>query len=215
MKTLKKDWLIWLMLLIPFALITFTWNRLPDQIATHFDMEGKPNDYSGKFFGTFFLPLLNIAMYFLLLLLPKIDPRKKNYQLFDDKYRIIRLVLHSFMTFTFFVSILYALGYPVNIALLIVYGTLTLFLILGNYMGNVRPNFFVGVRTPWTLSNEQVWMKTHRFTGKLWVVSTILAMVIIPFIPSADIVFGIYLAVIIIAPIAYSYIEYKKEQRNG
>jgi uncharacterized membrane protein len=214
MKSLRKDWMIWLMLLIPFVFIAFVWNRLPERIATHFDMEGKPNDYSGKAFGAFCLPVMNLGLYFLFLYLPKIDPRKKNYEQFDDKYRIIRMIIHALMTFVFFVSTFYALGYHFNISVYIMYGMLCLFLIMGNYMGNIRPNFFVGIRNPWTLSSETVWMKTHRLTAKLWVFSTLLMMVVLPFIPFFDIFFGIYMGVIIIVPYVYSYFEYKKEQKN-
>jgi uncharacterized membrane protein len=214
MKTLKEDWLIWIILIVPFVFTAIVWNRLPEEIATHFDMSGTPNDYSGKAFGTLFAPLLNVGLYFLFIALPKIDPRKKNYRLFGDKYKVIRLVLHAFLTFAFFVEIFYALGYQFNLGLLIMYGVLLLFLVLGNYMGNMRPNFFIGIRSPWTLSSEQVWMKTHRLTGKLWVFSTLLLMVLLPFIPFPDVAFGIYIAVITLIPYGYSYLEYKKEEQQ-
>lgn len=215
MKTLKKDWLIWIMLFAPFVFVAYFWNQLPDQIATHFDQEGKPNGYSGKVFGALFMPVLNLVLYFLFLVLPMLDPKRSNYSLFSDKYRIIRIVLHSFFTFSFFVSTFYALGYRFNMTMLTLYGLLVLFLILGNYMGNVRPNYFVGIRTPWTLASEEVWMKTHRLTAKLWVIITLLMMIILPLLPSVDIVFGIYMAIIIIVPIVYSYVEFKKTQKNG
>ena len=101
MKTLKKDWLIWIMLFIPFVFVAYCWNKLPDQIATHFDLNGNPNDYSSKAFGVLFMPALNIGMYFLFITLPLIDPRRANYGLFSDKFKIIRTVLHIFLTFTF------------------------------------------------------------------------------------------------------------------
>src|ERR1043166_6580261 len=113
------------------------------------------------------MPLMNVGLYFLFMILPKIDPRKKNYELFESKYRVIRVILHAFFNFAFFVTIFYALGYHFNLSMLIMYGVLCLFLILGNYMGNIRPNFFMGIRTPWTLSSETVWMKTHRLTAKI------------------------------------------------
>ena len=215
MKNLKKDWMIWIMLIVPFVFIAYCWNKLPDQIATHFDMEGNPNDYSSKAFGALFLPVLNIGMYFLFLALPLIDPKKANYALFSDKYKIVRIVLHSFFTFGFFVNTFYALGYQFNMSMLVMYGMLALFLILGNYMGNMRPNFFIGIRTPWTLSNEQVWMSTHRLAAKIWVIASLLMMVILPLLPNMEIAFMIYIATISIIPMAYSYVEYKKLEKNG
>lgn len=210
MKTLKNDWLIWIMLFIPFVFVAYCWNKLPDQIATHFDLEGNPNDYSSKAFGVLFMPALNIGMYFLFITLPMIDPRRKNYGLFSDKFKIIRTVLHIFLTFTFFLTTFYALGYKFNLSMLIMYGVLGLILVLGNYMGNMRPNFFIGIRTPWTLSNEEVWTKTHRLTAKLWVISTLIMVVAFPFLPHMDVIFMIYVGAISIVPIVYSYILYRK-----
>lgn len=213
METLKKDWAIWLMLIIPFAFIAVYWDQFPEMIPTHFGMNGQPDDYSGKVFGLLLLPGINTAMYFLFMLLPKIDPSGKNYKLFSDKYFIIRLVLHVFFTFLFFVIAFYSLGYAFNISLFIMYGMLLLFLLLGNYMGNVRHNYFIGVRTPWTLANEEVWTKTHRLTAKLWVFSSILMMALLPLLPEEA--FGIFILAISLIPIVYSFILFKKIQNAG
>jgi uncharacterized membrane protein len=210
MKTLKQDWLIWLMLIVPFIFIAVYWNEFPDQIPTHFGMDGKPNGFSGKGQGLFMMSGINVVMYFVFLIIPKIDPSRANYALFSDKYRIIRIILHVFFTFTFFLSALYALGWKFNISLFILYGVLVLFLFLGNYIGNVRHNYFIGVRTPWTLANEDVWTNTHRFTAKLWVFSTLAMMIALPFIPSPEIVFGIFIALISIVPIVYSFLQFRK-----
>ena len=210
MKTVKSDWLIWLMLLIPFVFIIMYWDKFPDRIATHFDMSGTPNDYSGKAFGVFLMPVINIGMYFLFLALPLIDPKRKNYGLFSDKYRIIRIVLHVFFTFGFFVNSFYALGYHFNFSLLVIYGIMGMFLVLGNYMGNIRPNYFIGVRTPWTLANEEVWTKTHRLTAKVWVITTLIMMAIFPLLPNSEYTFMTYVAVISLVPIIYSFVIFKK-----
>ncbi len=210
MKTLKKDWLTWIIILSPLVLIIGWWNKFPDQIPTHFGMDGQPDDYSGKAFGLFMLPGINVLMYLLFLVLPKIDPRGKNYKLFADKYKIIRIVLHAFFTFIFFLTALYSLGNHFNLSLIMLYGLLTLFLLLGNYMGNVRPNFFIGVRTPWTLSNESVWVKTHRLTAKIWVFGSLIMMVILPFVPQPDYIILPFILIISIIPIVYSYLIFKK-----
>lgn len=210
MKNLKSDWLIISIIIIPFLFVAWFWDKFPEQIATHFGTDGVPNDYSSKLVGLILFPGINVLFYFLFLVLPKIDPRKKSYELFPDKYRIIRLAIHSFLSFIFMITIVYALGYHFDITYLVLYGVMVLFLILGNLMGNVRNNYFVGVRTPWTLSNEEVWTKTHRLTAKVWVAATLLTMVVLPFLPDPEIVFGVYVAIITIIPIVYSYIIYKK-----
>jgi len=214
MKTLKKDGLIWIALLAPFVFIAIYWDQFPEQIPTHFGLDGKPDDYGGKAFGLLLLPLLNLGMYFFFLVIPKIDPSRAKFALFLDKFRIIRLILHLFFCFVFFLVAVYSLGVAFNLSTVLLYGMLVLFLLLGNYMGTVRHNYFVGVRTPWTLANETVWTKTHRLTGKLWVFSSLAMMVLLPFVSNPDYIFLPYLLLITIIPVAYSYIEFRKLTRH-
>lgn len=202
--------MIWIIILVPFLFVAWFWNKFPEQIPTHFGVDGNPDDYSDKVTGLILFPTINILLYFLFIVLPKIDPRKKNYDLFADKYKIIRLAMHSFLSFIFMTTIFFSLGYKFNISYIVLYGVMILFLIMGNLMGNIRHNYFVGVRTPWTLANEEVWIKTHRLTAKLWVVSTLIVMVLLPFLPQPEIVFGVYIGLISIIPIVYSYVIYKK-----
>jgi uncharacterized membrane protein len=210
METLKKDWIIWIMMIAPFVFIAIYWDKFPEQIPVHFGMDGEPNGYSSKATGLFMLSGINVIMYFVFLVMPKIDPSRANYPLFSDKYRIIRLILHAFFTFVFFLTALYSLGWKFDISIFILYGVLVLFLLLGNYMGNVRHNYFIGVRTPWTLANEEVWTKTHRLTAKIWVYSSLFMMIILPFVPAPDLIFAPFIGVIAIIPIVYSYIIFRK-----
>lgn len=214
MKTLKKDWLVWLIILAPIVLIGLRWSDFPNQIPTHFGIDGKPDDYSNKAFGLFLLPGINLLMYFLFLILPKIDPSGKNYKLFSDKFKSIRIVLHVFFTFMFFLIAFYSLGYHFNLSIIIIYSVLVLILFMGNYMRSVRHNYFIGVRTPWTLANEEIWTKTHRLTSTVWVFSSLIAMITIPFIQDPETVLMPFLSIIIIVPIIYSYLLFKKTQKN-
>lgn len=77
MKTLKEDWLIWTIILAPYILVAWFWNSFPEQVPTHFGVDGQPDDYSSKVVGLIVFPGINILMYFLFLVLPKIDPRRK------------------------------------------------------------------------------------------------------------------------------------------
>lgn len=216
MKTLKNDWLIWIIILVPFLFIGYFWDKFPDQIATHFGMDGKPNDYSSKFTGLILLPGVNILMYFVFIILPKIYPSRKNYGLFQDKFKIIRTLLHALLLFLTMVTVFYSLGYQFNLSFVFFYGLLAFFLVMGNYMGNVRHNYFIGVRTPWTLANETVWTKTHRLTGKLWVGSSLIVMAVLPFLPeeAASILFTVFTGIMVLVPVSYSYLEYRKISKN-
>jgi uncharacterized membrane protein len=99
---------------------------------------------------------------------------------------------------------------------MIYYGLLSFFLVMGNYMGNIRHNYFLGVRTPWTLASETVWTKTHRLAAKVWVSGSVLMMIAIPFlsIQISGIAFTVYIAVIALVPIVYSYLEFRKQPLN-
>jgi uncharacterized membrane protein len=207
---IKKDWYILLVILSPFAFVLPTWNIFPDTIATQFDAGGNPIGYSSKAFALLLVPAVNLIIYPILLVLPRIDPRKRNYEMFNDKYRIIRVVLHTFYTLVFGLLCAYALGYKFDMGMIIIYAVLLLFLILGNYLGNIRSNYFIGIRTPWTLSNEEVWRKTHRFTAKLWVAVSLIAMIIYPVVPKHAATVVVFMMVMALVPVIYSYVIWKK-----
>lgn len=157
------------------------------------------------------LPLINIGLYILFLVLPKIDPSGKNFTLITEKFRVIRVIIHAFLAAIFFVISFYSLGYKFNTSMVLFYLVLVFFLLLGNYMGNIRHNYFIGIRTPWTLASEAVWTKTHRLTARLWVGATLFTMLILWAVPYPQFFFMGYVAAITIVPVAYSFILYKKQ----
>jgi uncharacterized membrane protein len=212
----KKEAIIWLILLLPFIYSIIVWNKLPDRVPTHFDIKGEPNDYSGKAFALLLLPVTNIVIYFILFFIPRIDPRKKNYEAFGSSYQNIRILIHLFFVGMFiFITQTTSGGHPLKLNAFLS-GMLLFFALLGNYMRTVRSNFFVGIRTPWTLSNDMVWRKTHELGGKIWFYSGIILAIVVFFLPqmaAAIVMFcGVFLMVII--PVIYSYLEYRKINTN-
>lgn len=208
-KILLRDWLILAILIIPFPYLFFSWNSFPEEVPIHFNLYGTPDRYAEKVFGLLLFPLLNIVLYGFLQIIPMIDPKRSNFHLFEGRYRIIRAVVHLLLMFVFFLIALFSLGYTFDITIFVTYALVLMLLVFGNYMSNIKPNYFIGIRTPWTLNNEVVWKKTHRLTGKLWVFSSVGTMVILPFVPSPLIVFLALVAVISIIPIVYSYTVHK------
>jgi len=209
---IKKEAVIWLILLLPFIYSIIIWNKIPDKVPTHFDIKGQPDDYSGKTFALLLMPVMNIIIYFILFIVPRIDPRKKNYAAFGSSYQNIRMLIHLFFVGMFiFITKTTSGGQPLKLNAFLS-GLLLFFALLGNYMRTVRSNFFVGIRTPWTLSNDIVWRKTHELGGKIWFYSGIVLAIIIFFLPQTAAVIvmfcGIFLMVII--PVVYSYVEYRK-----
>jgi uncharacterized membrane protein len=167
--------------------------------------------WSGKAFGVFFFPLLNLILYPLMILLPRIDPRRQNYIYFSRAYAVIRVTLHFFFAIIYVISLLAALGYPLEISFIVKFFVSLLFVVLGNYMGKIKHNYFVGIKTPWTLANEEVWYKTHRLAAPLWVAAGILGMVLSFFqqIWASYIMFG-SIIVIVVIPMVFSYLFYRQ-----
>ena len=207
---LKNHFLSTTLLTLPFVLIAFFWGQIPDTIPTHWNIDGEADDFGSKS-SLFILPIVNIAVFLLFLVIPKIDP-KKTFSQFGKTYRILVSAILGLLFLVFCVVLLMALGIVNDSTNLILYLVIGLFLIIGNYLGKVRPNYFLGIRTPWTLENEEVWVKTHRLGGKLWVIASIV-MLLASFIAvgrAFAILFGIYTVIIAVVPIVYSYLAYRQ-----
>jgi uncharacterized membrane protein len=207
-----KEAIIWLILLVPFIYAFAIWNKVPEQVPTHFDLNGKPNAYSGKVFALLMLPIMNVAIYLLLFIVPRIDPRKKNYAIFGSSYQNIRLIIHLFLVGTFiFITQTTMNGQPLKLNVFLA-GMLLFLALLGNYLRTVRSNFFVGIRTPWTLSNDVVWRKTHELSGRIWFYSGIVLAIAVFFLPqtAATIVMFTGVFIMVMVPVIYSYLEYRK-----
>ena len=213
----KTEILLILLLAIPFIYLTFTWNQFPERVPIHFNVKGEPDNYAPKTVGLLLLPFINIFTYLLLKYLPRIDPRKENYTLFEGRYKAIRLLIHLFMVFIFFLITSATLHKTFLQPKLLIIGLALMFMLLGNYLSAVRPNFFVGIRTPWTLSSEEVWKKTHRFTGVLWVVASLILLIIAIVLESVSpVILFTYIGIITIVPIVYSFLLYQKlPHHNG
>jgi uncharacterized membrane protein len=208
---LKKEWYIIILILATLAFGIYLYPQLPDKIPTHWNFQGEVDGWSGKAFGVFFFPLLNLILYPLMILLPRIDPRRQNYIYFSRAYAVIRVTLHFFFAIIYVISLLAALGYPLEISFIVKFFVSLLFVVLGNYMGKIKHNYFVGIKTPWTLANEEVWYKTHRLAAPLWVAAGILGMVLSFFqqIWASYIMFG-SIIVIVVIPMVFSYLFYRQ-----
>ena len=131
---------------------------------------------------------------------------------FGSHWPFIGFRWFSFMLVLFIIILAASLGYELNIGLIVIYLTLTLFLVIGNLFGKIRPNYFLGLRTPWTLDNEEVWRKTHRLAGAIWVWSTVVMFILAAVMPITKFVYVYfsYVGLIVLVPLIYSY-KYHKD----
>jgi uncharacterized membrane protein len=189
---------------------------LPAQVATHFDLHGDPNGWSSRFVAAILAPGLGLVMAVVFTVLPRIDPRRANYALFGPTYwTIVNAVLVLLAGFHFF-SLGKAIGWAVDMNRVAGLGLGGLFVLLGNLMTRIRPNWFVGIRTPWTLSSDTVWRKTHRFGGVAFVIAG-LCMVATGLIASRWVLSGALgvAAAAAVSSVVYSYVVWRQEQNGG
>lgn len=149
---------------------------LPNEVAIHWNATGEADGFANKWWGALLFPLFLTGIVVLLAALPKLDPRKENYEKFQGVYRLFLNVLVTFFFTLHLGTLAYNVGIPVQIDLFVPIGIGVLFIVLGNYLPKIKPNYFIGIRTPWTLENETVWQKTHRLGGKVFVMMGVLMM---------------------------------------
>lgn len=164
--------------LLMFGLSAWAWNQLPAGVSlpVHWNAAGEADRYGGKAEGLLLLPAVVIVVLVIFTVVRYLDPLRANIERSGPAYRAVLLGIVFFMAVLHTGAVLSALGYPINIGLLAAPAVGVMFIVMGNYMGKIRRNYMFGVRTPWTLASELSWNKTHRLTGKLFVVSGILTV---------------------------------------
>jgi uncharacterized membrane protein len=198
-------------ILVAISLISwmFNFSSLPEEIPVHWGKDGV-DGYQSKGSAFIVLHAIMIGTYILMMVVPKIDPKKKNYNYFTKGYMIINYALITLLFLINMGILLLCLG--VNIPMERLAGPFVggIFMILGNYIQQARTNYFIGIRTPWTLSNEEVWRKTHRLGGKLFMGGGLLIFLtfFMPMEWEFYIIMGV-VAVITIVPTVYSYFVFK------
>lgn len=215
MNKVFKELIMWVLILIPLIYMATIWKTLPAVVATHFGLDGTPNGWSDKTSLPYIIGGLGIGSYLLMLLIPYFDPKNKIAQM-GEKYYSIRLLMTLFMSSISFYLLYVSDKGVINPNLLIaLIGAF--YVVLGNYLQSVKPNYFIGIRTPWTLENEETWKKTHRLGGRLWLIGGLLTIFIAFFTKNNTFLavsFGIVTAIITLIPIIFSYFEFKKIHQN-
>ncbi len=213
----------WIPLLIVVAAViasAVVYSRLPATIPTHWELSPhppgtmpQPNGWSSRMVGAWALPVFLVGMWALLRVLPKIDPRGSNYAKFGGAFDGIIVSIMLFMLGMHIFILRAALGYPVAIERVVPVGVGVLLIVIGNLLPRARPNWFVGIRTPWTLSSDRVWEKTHRVGGQVFVAGGIL-IVLAGFAVQqwAHVVLITVVLVCTATVLIYSYVEWKREQ---
>ncbi|MED3930988.1 SdpI family protein [Priestia megaterium] len=186
--------------------------HLPATMPIHWGANGEADGFATKINAMILTVGIMVLIYFIIAFVPRIDPRKENYKYFSKTYNI---VLNAVLLLFFFVNmstILQGLGYNVPMSYIAPIMAGLVFIIIGNYLQRVRSNYFMGIRTPWTLSNETVWKKTHRLSGKIFFIGGLLIL-ISAFLPDGykSVIMWGSIVLCVAIPYLYSYLVYKKE----
>ncbi|MNK87806.1 Immunity protein SdpI [compost metagenome] len=213
--TLKTEALPILLILATWVLVAWYWPHLPDPMPTHWGVNGQPDGWMPRFWGAIVGPLTSTLVYLMMTLSPYIDPRSRNWAAFGNIYPVLKTSVTALMLFVTYLALTAAAStdqvLPAS-RLLVAIGLL--FIVLGNYLPKVRSNFFVGIRTPWTLSSDEVWVRTHRLAGKLMVALGLLILLCtwLPGSWAAGIVIGASLALTAVT-FVYSYWLYRRQAK--
>ena len=200
-------------ILLSFIIGIYFYPQMPEKIASHWNAQGQVDGYMSKFWGLFLMPLLSMMLFLLFIAIPKIDPLKHNIEKFREYYDGFVVLIIVYLFYVYLLTIFWNIGIRFNMVQPLAPAMGILFYYIGILIENAKRNWFIGIRTPWTLSSEKVWEKTHKIGGKLFKIAGVIAFIGVFF--QRYVLFFILVPIILVAAytIVYSYFEYQKETR--
>jgi uncharacterized membrane protein len=200
------------LVVLSFGVAAILYGRLPPSVPIHWNARGLANGFAPKRWGAFLFPAVMAGVYLLWLAIPRISPRGSGVERFRRAYQIFGTAILSFLLLMTVLVEVAGTGVKIPMDRAVYAGVGLLFVVLGNFMGKLTRNFFVGIRTPWTLASDEVWLRTHRLGGKLFVLAGIGLLVSgllrggpIPVLAAVAIAAGV--------PVIYSYLLYRRLHR--
>jgi uncharacterized membrane protein len=209
MNKVRADIISLLFVFSAIAVAAILYPSLPELIPTHWNAQGEVDGYMKKPGGVIIMPAMAVFTFVIMKLIPVISPKGFRIDKFSDVFGVLQVTLVGFISIVAILVLMEARGFDVRINEMIIAGTGLLFVIIGNYLGRVRKNFFIGIRTPWTLASDEVWNRTHRIGGRLFILSGVIiwigAILRLPLTWTVGVAVGL-----VLIPIVYSYFLYRK-----
>lgn len=205
----RGPWIGLAMLVVSLAVPAALYGRMPDDVPSHWNAYGEIDGTIAKPLGPFVSTLACAFVLALYVALPRMSPKGFDLDRFRGAYDAIMLTLVGTMAVVSVTVSLAAVGFAVPVGAIIGCSVGALFCVIGNYLGKVQRNFFVGIRTPWTLASEEVWLRTHRVAGKLFLGSGVV-MAISSFFGAAIVIGVVAVLVASFVPVAYSYVLHRR-----
>ncbi len=209
---MKKSYLIIAaLILFSFGLGAYFYGQMPDRMASHWSFQGEPDGHMSKFWALFLMPMVSVFLFLLLLVAPKIDPLKRNIEEFRRYFDAFVVLIITFLFYIYLLTLFWNLGYRFDMGQLMAPAMGVLFYACGILIKNAKRNWFIGIRTPWTLSSDSVWRKTHKLGAGLFKASGLIAFlgILLPqysfYFIMGPVLFSATFAIV------YSYLQYRKE----
>jgi len=200
-------------IILSFAVGLYFYPSMPERMASHWNFQGRVDGYMSKFWGLFLMPIISFAMFLLFVLIPKIDPLKANVQKFRKYFDGFIILMMVFLFYIYLLTILWSLGSRFNMGQFMLPALGALFYYCGVLIEKTKRNWFIGIRTPWTLSSDEVWDKTHKIGGQLFKISGLFAVIGACLPKYALLFFFIPVLFSVIYTILYSYFTYRKAMK--
>ncbi len=214
MKIRKLEITSFIIVVLSFIAGLFVYPYLPETIASHWSATGEVNGYMSKFWGVFLMPIISAAMLLLLVVVPRIDPKKENIEKFRKYFDRFILLIFLFLLYIYGLTLWWNLGGRFNMSVFLIPAFAILLYFIGSLVSNAKMNYSIGIRTPWTLANERVWQKTHAIGGKLFKGAAFLSLLGI-FFPNFSIWFVLIPVLFVtIVTVVYSYLEYRRQEKS-
>lgn len=202
-----------LMVLTALVGSAIAYTGLPERVPVHWNLSGEADRYGSRLELLFITPAMMIGVWAMLRFLPRIDPLRANYAKFAGTYEVLIDAVLALMLVTHIIALLGASGAPATVTIVARVAVGVMFIVMGNVMPRTRQNWFVGVRTPWTLSSPRVWERTHRVAGYMFVGLGVLVLATIPLAPQVGIpVLVAGVVAVALGSVVYSYLEWRKER---
>ena len=210
LNTMKREWWNLAIIAVAFISIPLIWDFVPEQVPVHFNLQGEVDRYGSKATGLLTIPCVALLVYLIAIIAPLIDP-KKRIEVDQKPMPAVRTIITFFLMAIQGMVLAAIFGDPSFTEDYLYLVMLALFMVMGNFMGTIKPNYFIGVRTPWTLEDPDIWKKTHRATGKVWM-GLAAIMIVVYFLAGTEILrmaFGPAVAVFALFPFGFSYYLYQ------
>ncbi len=202
-----------IIILLPIVAGVILWDKLPEQIVTHWGADGTPNGWSSKGFAVFGIPLFLFVVQWLCLLMANADPKRKNYS--DKMFNIVLAICPVISVLIAILSYGTAMGLELSVHRIMPVFLGITFIVIGNYLPKCKQSYTLGIKLPWTLADEDNWNYTHRLGGKLWVICGVIVTVCAVCPENVmSVILLVVLSVATIIPTIFSYLFYKKKMKG-